>query len=110
MQVYGFTERSHKKKKKKALDILPPFTKWRTHGIFFHIFLQKHNVICVSLSSSCVDMAKRAGQVGFRSGQSGHGSKQVNRVAGQTGCRLSRVASWVKLTRIFQKKNFFFLK
>ena len=36
-------------------------------------------------------MAKRAGQVGFGSGQSGHGSKRVifkrvNRVTDQTGC------------------------
>ena len=36
-------------------------------------------------------MAKRAGQVGFGSGQSGHGSKRVifkrvNRVTSQTGC------------------------
>ena len=64
-----------------------------------------------------VDMAKRAGRVG--SGQSGHGSKmghgskrvifkRVNRVAGQTGYRLSRVANRVKLTRIFQKKKIFF--
>ena len=60
-------------------------------------------------------MAKRAGRVGFGSGQSGHGSKRVifkrvNRVAGQTGCMLSRVASRVKLTRIFQKKKFFFFE
>ena len=60
-------------------------------------------------------MAKRAGRVGFGSGQSGHGSKRVifkrvNRVAGQTGHGLSRVASRVKLTRIFQKKIFFFFK
>ena len=34
--------------------------------------------------------------------------KRVNRVAGQTGHGLSRVASRVELTRIFQ--NFFFLK
>ena len=52
-------------------------------------------------------MAKRAGRVGFGSGQSGHGSKrvifkQVNWVAGQTGRGLSRVASRVELTRIFQ--------
>ena len=54
----------------------------------------------------------RSGQVGFESGQSGHGSKrvifkQVNRVAGQTGRGLSRVASRVELTRIFQ---FFFFE
>ena len=58
-------------------------------------------------------MAKRAGRVGFGSGQSGHGSKRVifkrvNRVAGQTGHGLSRVASRVKLTRIFQIFFFFF--
>ena len=58
-------------------------------------------------------MAKRAGRVGFGSGQSGRGSKRVifkrvNRVAGQTGHGLSRVASRVKLTHIFQ--FFFFLK
>ena len=45
------------------------------------------------------------------SGQSGRGSKrvifkQVNRVAGQTGRGLSRV----ELTRIFQKKKFFFFE
>ena len=62
-----------------------------------------------------IDMAKRAGRVGFGSGQSGHRSKRVifkrvNRVAGQTGHGLSRVASRVKLTRIFQKKNFFFFE
>ena len=56
-----------------------------------------------------VDMAKRAGRVGFGSGQSGHGSKRVifkrvNRVTGQTGRGLSRV----ELTRIFQ--NFFFFE
>ena len=60
-----------------------------------------------------LDMAKRAGRVRFRSGQSGHESKRVifkriNQVAGQTGRGLSRVASWVKLTRIFQ--FFFFFK
>ena len=64
-----------------------------------------------------LDMAKQAGRVGFGLGQSGreskrgHGSKRVifkrvNRVAGQTGRGLSRVASRVELTRIFQ--NFFF--
>ena len=59
-------------------------------------------------------MAKRAGRVGFGSGQSGRGSKRVifkrvNRVAGQTGHGLSRVASRVEFTRIFQF-FFFFLK
>ena len=49
----------------------------------------------------------RSGQVGFESGQSGRGSKRVNRVAGQTGRGLSRVASRVELTRIFQ---FFFFE
>ena len=44
--------------------------------------------------------AKWAGR--FGSGQSGHESKRVNRVAGQTGRGLSQVASWVELTRIFQ--------
>ena len=52
-------------------------------------------------------MAKRAGRVGFGSGQSGRGLK---RVTGQTGCRLSRVASRVELTRIFQKKKIFFFE
>ena len=55
----------------------------------------------------------RSGRVGFESGQSGHGSKrvifkQVNWVAGQTGRGLSRVASRVELTRIFQFFFFFF--
>ena len=62
-----------------------------------------------------VDGAKRAGQVGFRSGQSG---LQVNQVAsqtshfytGQSGCRLSRVAGRVELTRIFQTSFFFFFE
>ena len=64
-------------------------------------------------------MAKRAGRVGFGSGQSGlrvkrvtgqNGSflKRVNRVAGQTGRGLSRVVSRVELTRIFQTIFFFF--
>ena len=58
-------------------------------------------------------MAKRAGRIGFGSGQSGCESKRVifkrvNRVAGQTGRGLSRVASRVKLTRIFQNFYFFF--
>ena len=64
-------------------------------------------------------MAKRAGRVGFGSGQSGLrvkrvtgqiGSflKRVNRVAGQTGRGLSRVVSRVELTRIFQTNFFFF--
>ena len=63
-------------------------------------------------------MAKRAGWVGFRSGQSGlrvkwvmgqNGSflKRVNRVASQTGRGLSRVVSRVELTRIFQTIFFF---
>ena len=61
--------------------------------------------------TSHIDMAKRAGRVG--SGQTGHRSKRVifkrvNRVAGQTGHGLSRVASRVKLTRIFQIFFFFF--
>ena len=63
-------------------------------------------------SQQKLDMAKRAGRVGFGLGQSGHGSKwvifkRVNRVVGQTGCGLSWVASRVKLTRIFQKFFFF---
>ena len=41
-------------------------------------------------------MAKRAGWVGFESGQSGHG--------------LSWVTSQVELTHIFQKKKFFFFE
>ena len=54
----------------------------------------------------------RVGSIGSRV-KTGHGSKrvifkQVNRVAGQTGHGLSRVASRVKLTRIFQ--NFFFFE
>ena len=52
----GLQKEATKKKKQKALDLLPPFTKWRTHGIFFHIFLRKHNVMCVSLSSSAVNI------------------------------------------------------
>ena len=55
-------------------------------------------------------MAKRVGRVGSIGSRvkTGYGSKRVifkrvNRVAGQTGCGLSRVASRVKLTRIFQK-------
>ena len=60
-------------------------------------------------------MAKQAGRGGFGSGQSGCGSKrvifkQVNRVTGQTGHGLSRVASWVELTRIFQTIFFFFFE
>ena len=58
-------------------------------------------------------MAKQAGQIGLIGSRvkTGHGSKRVifkrvNRVAGQTGRGLSRVASWVELTHIFQ--NFFF--
>ena len=39
--------------------------------------------------------------------KTGHKSKQVNQVAGQTGRGLSRVASWVELTRIFQFFFFF---
>ena len=55
-------------------------------------------------------MAKRAGRVGSGSDRvnwvTGHGSKRVifkrvNRVAGQTGRWLSRVASRVELTSIF---------
>ena len=58
-----------------------------------------------------LDMAKRAGQVRFGSGQLGRGPKRVifkrvNRVAGQMSHGLSRVASQVKLTRIF----FFFFE
>ena len=60
-----------------------------------------------------LDMAKRVGQVRFGSGQSDRGSKRVifkrvNRVAGQMSRELSRVASQVKLTRIFH--FFFFFK
>ena len=69
--------------------------------------------------SSFVGVAKRAGRVGFGSGQLGlrikrvtgqNGSflKRVNRVAGQTGRGLSRVVSRVELTRIFQTIFFFF--
>ena len=52
-------------------------------------------------------MAKRAGRVEFKSGQSGRRSKRVifkwvNRVAGQMGRGLSHIASRVELTRIFQ--------
>ena len=70
--------------------------------------LSPENILAKNTCTAQVDMAKRAGRVGFGSGQSGHGSKRVifkrvNRVTGQTGCRLSRV----KLTRIFQN---FFLK
>ena len=59
-----------------------------------------------------LDMAKRVGQVRFGSGQSDRGSKRVifkrvNRVAGQMSRELSRVASQVKLTRIF---HFFFFE
>ena len=60
-----------------------------------------------------LDMAKRVEWVGFGSGQSGRWSKHVifkwvNWVAGQTGRGLSRVASRVELTRIFQINFFFF--
>ena len=56
-----------------------------------------------------------SGRVNLVASQTGHGSKRVifkrvNRVAGQTGRGLSRVASRVELTRIFQKKNFFFFE
>ena len=62
-----------------------------------------------------LDMAKQAGRVGFGSGQSGRGSKRVifkrvNRVAGQTGRGLCRVASQVNLTLIFQNFFFFFFE
>ena len=59
-------------------------------------------------------MAKRASWVRFGSGQSGRGSflnrLRVKQVAGQTGHGLSRVASRVELTRIFQKKKIFFFE
>ena len=45
-------------------------------------------------------MAKRAGRVGFGSGQSGHGSKRV----------IFKRVNRVKFTRIFQKKKFFFFE
>ena len=53
----------------------------------------------------------RVGSIGSRV-KTGHGSKRVifklvNRVAGQTGRGLSRVASRVELTRIFQFFFFF---
>ena len=54
-----------------------------------------------------LDMVKQAGRVGSRV-KTGHGSKRVDRVAGQTGRELSQVASRVKLTRIFQNFFFFF--
>ena len=43
-----------------------------------------------TLLKFCVDMAKRAGRVGFRSGQSGRGLKRVifKRVAGCVGLRV----------------------
>ena len=54
-------------------------------------------------------MAKRAGRIGLIGSRvkTGHGSKRVNRVAGQTGRGLSQVASWVELTHIFQFFFFF---
>ena len=77
--------------------------------------LQVRNILTTYFKvMSLVDVAKRAGQVGFGSGQSGlrvkrvtgqNGSflKRVNQVAGQTGRGLSRV----ELTRIFQTIFFF---
>ena len=67
----------------------------------------------VSLDYLYVDMAKRAGRVGFGSGQSGRGSK---RVTGQNGSFLngsngSRVESGCKPGQVdpyFSKKFFFF--
>ena len=47
------------------------------------------------------------GLVSTRHGKTG-GSGRVNRVAGQTGCGLSRVVSRVELTHIFQIFFFFF--
>ena len=70
----------------------------------------QHPVVSIRLLQ--LDMAKRAGWVGSIGSQvkTGYGSKRVifkwvNRVAGQTGRGLSRVASRVKLTCIF---HFFF--
>ena len=53
-------------------------------------------------------MAKRSGRVNRVAGQKQVIFKRVSRVAGQTGHRLSRVASRVELTRIFQNFFFFF--
>ena len=73
----------------------------------------QHPVVSILLLQ--LDMAKLAGWVGSIGSQvkTGYGSKRVifkwvNRVAGQTGHGLSRVASRVKLTRIFQNFFFFF--
>ena len=54
----------------------------------------------------------RVGSIGF-AGQTDYRSKrvifkQVSQVVGQSGRRLSRVTSQVKLTRIFQTFFFFF--
>ena len=70
--------------------------------------VKKRNGICF-----LVDVAKRAGRVGFGSGQSG---LRVKRVTGQngsflnglTGLRVNRVSGRVGLTRIFQTNFFFF--
>ena len=66
----------------------------------------QHPVVSIRLLP--LDMAKRAGWVGSIGSQvkTGYGSKRiifkwVNRVAGQTGRGLSRVASRVELTCIF---------
>ena len=64
---------------------------------------------------SSLDVAKRAGRVGFGSGQSG---LRVKRVTGQngsflnglTGLRVNRVSGRVGLTRIFQTFFFFFFQ
>ena len=43
----GLQKEATKKKKKKALDLLPPFTKWRTPGIFFsYLFAKAQCDVC----------------------------------------------------------------
>ena len=75
----------------------------------------QHPVVSIRLLQ--LDMEKRAGWVGSIGSQvkTGYGSKRVifkwvNRVAGQTGRGLSRVASRVELTCIFLSLFFFFFE
>ena len=56
-----------------------------------------NNITQILLASFYLDMAKRAGRVGFRSGQSGRGSKRVTGqngsfLNGSIGLRVKRVA------------------
>ena len=66
----------------------------------------------IPICDSELDVAKHASRVRLGLGQTVRGSKRVifkrvNRVAGQMSRELSRVASQVKLTRIF---HFFFFE